>query len=217
MKKKYIILNGILCLISLSLIAQSPKQPPLGTRSATLIQSQGLNFKDLNKNGKLDAYEDWRLSNDKRAKNLLSLMSLEEKVGFMLISTARMKNDRGTEPGAAPAPITSDFNEEDQVQKNNMFTRKPLPVEMMMSAGSSKGVKDFHLRHFILRANAPAKTMADWANKLQALCEAEPLGIPAIIASNPRNHITRDASVGLSVGKNSLLNLARRIGFVCDE
>jgi beta-glucosidase len=201
MKKKYILLNGILCLISLSLIAQSPKQPQLVSRSTALIQSQGLNFKDLNKNGKLDAYEDWRLSNDKRAKNLLSLMSLEEKVGFMLISTARMKNDRGTEPGAAPAPITSDFNEEDQVQKNNMFTRKPLPVEMMMSAGTSKGVKDFHLRHFILRANAPAKTMAEWANKLQALCEAEPLGIPAIIASNPRNHITKDASVGLSVGK----------------
>jgi beta-glucosidase len=201
MKKKYILLNGILCLISLSLIAQSPKQPQLVSRSTALIQSQGFNFKDLNKNGKLDVYEDWRLSNDKRAKNLLSLMSLEEKVGFMLISTARMKNDRGTEPGAAPAPITSDFNEEDQVQKNNMFTRKPLPVEMMMSAGSSKGVKDFHLRHFILRANAPAKTMAEWANKLQALCESEPLGIPAIIASNPRNHITKDASVGLSVGK----------------
>jgi beta-glucosidase len=201
MKKKYILLNGILCLISLSLIAQSSKQPQLVSRSTALIQSQGLNFKDLNKNGKLDAYEDWRLSNDKRAKNLLSLMSLEEKVGFMLISTARMKNDRGTEPGAAPAPITSDFNEEDQVQKNNMFTRKPLLVEMMMSAGTSKGVKDFHLRHFILRANAPAKTMAEWANKLQALCEAEPLGIPAIIASNPRNHITKDASVGLSVGK----------------
>ena len=201
MKKKHILFVGILCLINLSLIAQSPKQPQLVTKSAALIQSQGLNFKDLNKNGKLDAYEDWRLSNDKRAKNLLSLMSLEEKVGFMLISTARMKNDRGTEPGAAPAPITSDFNEEDQVQKNNMFTRKPLPVEMMMSAGTSKGVKDFHLRHFILRANAPAKTMAEWANKLQALCEAEPLGIPAIIASNPRNHITKDASVGLSVGK----------------
>lgn len=201
MKKKYILLNGILCLISLSLNAQTPKQPQLGTRSAPLIQSQGLKFKDLNKNGKLDAYEDWRLPNEQRAKNLLSLMSLEEKVGFMLISTARMKNDRGTEPGAAPAPITSDFNEEDQIQKNNMFTRKPLPVEMMMSAGTSKGVKDFHLRHFILRANAPAKTMADWANKLQALCESEPLGIPAIIASNPRNHITKDASVGLSVGK----------------
>lgn len=198
---KTIQLTFILFVTNVTLYSQQPKQPQLGTRSAALIQSQGLNFKDLNKNGKLDAYEDWRLSNDKRAKNLLSLMSLEEKVGFMLISTARMKNDRGTEPGAAPAPITSDFNEEDQVQKNNMFTRKPLPVEMMMSAGTSKGVKDFHLRHFILRANAPAKTMAEWANKLQALCEAEPLGIPAIIASNPRNHITKDASVGLSVGK----------------
>jgi beta-glucosidase len=201
MKKKNLLFTGILLLTNLVSFSQPTKQPDLGTRSVVLLTSNGLKFKDLNKNGKLDAYEDWRLPDGKRAKNLLSLMSLEDKVGFMLISTARMKNDRGTEPGGAPAPITSDFNEEDQVQKNNMFTRKPLPVEMMMSAGTSKGVKDFHLRHFILRANAPAKTMADWANKLQALCESEPLGIPAIIASNPRNHITRDASLGLSVGK----------------
>ena len=42
--------------------------------------------------------------------------------------------------------------------------------------------------------------MADWANNLQALCETSRLGIPAIVASNPRNHVTVDASIGLSVG-----------------
>jgi beta-glucosidase len=64
-----------------------------------------------------------------------------------------------------------------------------------------KGVTKFHLRHFILRANTSARITAEWANKLQALCESDGLGIPAIIASNPRNHITKDASVGLSVGR----------------
>jgi beta-glucosidase len=42
--------------------------------------------------------------------------------------------------------------------------------------------------------------MAEWSNNLQALCESDRLGIPAIVASNPRNHITADASIGLSVG-----------------
>jgi beta-glucosidase len=42
--------------------------------------------------------------------------------------------------------------------------------------------------------------MAEWSNKLQTLCESEPLGIPAIVASNPRNHITANASLGTSLG-----------------
>lgn len=183
--------------------AQLSKQPQLGYRSAKLITVGALQFKDLNSNGKLDAYEDWRLSYDKRAKDLLSKMSVEEKVGFMLISTTRMQNDNPSEGGRSRESIGSGFNEQDQVQNTNMFTRKPLPVPMMMAAGTTKGVKQFHLRHFILRANAGTRTTAEWANNLQALCESDGLGIPAIVASNPRNHITKDASIGLSVGTTS--------------
>ncbi len=68
------------------------------------------------------------------------------------------------------------------------------------SAGTKKMVTEFHNRHFILRANESARITSEWANKLQELCESEPLGIPAIIASNPRNHITTNASLGTSVG-----------------
>jgi len=188
------------------------KQPFLGHRSAKLINVGKLQFKDLNRNGKLDAYEDWRLSNDARAKNLLSQMSVEQKVGFMLISTTRLKNDRSFDTQRSTDSISSDFNEEDQVQSMNMFTRKPLPLPMMMAAGTTKGVTQFHLRHFILRANASTAITAAWANKLQALCEADGLGIPAIIASNPRNHITKDASIGLSVGTTSFSTWPGELG-----
>lgn len=196
-------------------IAQSSpdkKQPLLGYRSAKLINVGKLQFKDLNKNGKLDPYEDWRLSNDARAKNLLSQMSVEQKVGFMLISTTRLKNDRSFDAQRSTDSISSDFNEEDQVQSMNMFTRKPLPLPMMMAAGTTKGVTQFHLRHFILRANASTAITAAWANKLQALCEADGLGIPAIIASNPRNHITKDASIGLSVGTTTFSTWPGELG-----
>lgn len=187
-------------------------QPKLGLRSAQILKIGSLQFKDLNKNGKLDDYEDWRLPSNTRAKDLLSKMSVEEKVGFMLISTARMQNDWSFEGPKSKNPISSGFNEEDLVQSMNMFTKKPLPVPMMMSAGTTKGVTQFHLRHFILRANVPARTMAEWANNLQALCEKDGLGIPAIIASNPRNHITKDASIGLSVGATTFSTWPGELG-----
>ncbi len=68
------------------------------------------------------------------------------------------------------------------------------------SGGTKKVVTEFHNRHFILRSNESARITAEWANKLQELCESEPLGIPAIISSNPRNNITTNASLGTSVG-----------------
>jgi beta-glucosidase len=127
-------------------------------------------------------------------------MSIEEKIGFMLISTTRLAGDFSFQQGAPKAEISSGFNEEDLIQANNMFSRKPLPFPLLTASGTTKGVNERHLRHFILRANTSAKIMAEWANNLQALCENSRLGIPAIIASNPRNHITLDASIGLSVG-----------------
>lgn len=175
---------------------QPVKQPVLGLRSVPTLKQGSLTFKDLNKNGRLDRYEDWRLSVDERSRDLLARMSLEEKVGFMLISTTRLKNDWSFQAPTNKEPITSDFNEEDLVATTNMFTRKPLPTPVMNAAGTTKAVRQYHLRHFILRANVSARMTAEWANKLQALCESDGLGIPAIIASNPRNHITKDASLG---------------------
>ena len=86
-----------ICCLLLALLMGVPslnaQQPILGYRAAKLLTIQGKQFKDLNKNGQLDPYEDWRLPADTRASNLLTQMSLEEKVGFMLISSARLKND----------------------------------------------------------------------------------------------------------------------------
>jgi beta-glucosidase len=180
--------------------AQTLKQPVLGSRSVKTLTNGGLSFKDLNKNGKLDRYEDWRLPVDTRIQDLISQMTIDEKVGYMLISTSRLAGDNSFQQGASKAEITSGFNEEDLIQEMNMFTRKPLPYPMTMAGGTTKAVTKSQLRHFILRANTSARIMADWSNNLQALCESERLGIPAIVASNPRNHITVDASIGLSVG-----------------
>ena len=185
---------------SMNSYSQKPVQPVLGHRNAEILKIDNLEFKDLNKNHKLDKYEDWRLPVDERIKDLISKMTIEEKIGFMIISTTRLAGDYSFQPNAPKAEITSGFNEEDLVQTTNMFTRKPLPNPNMAAAGTTKAVMTYNLRHFILRANTSAKIIAEWSNNLQALSESSRLGIPSIVASNPRNHITIDNSIGLSVG-----------------
>jgi beta-glucosidase len=188
-------------------------QPELQTRSAKLIQKEAFQFKDLNANGQLDPYEDWRLSPVDRAEDLLDQMTLEQKVGFMLISTIRMENEQGFGAQTGETlPIGEGFNEKDVESNVNFFTRAPLDDTFLSSAGTTKAVRDFHGRHFILRANPKVPTLVKWQNNLQALCEAQPLGIPAIIASNPRNHKTSDASVGLSLGKTAFSQWPSELG-----
>lgn len=197
-----------LCLIVLSACTNEKNteddsviQAELGYRSAKLLLQDGFQFKDLNKNDELDKYEDWRLSDEERSRDLVAKMTLEQKAGFMLISSTRLENDWSFDRPQTTDPITSGFNEVDMVREVNMFTRKPLDYPIMFAAGTTKAVTEYHERHFILRANTSTEILANWANNLQALCEGDGFGIPAIITSNPRNHITIDASVGLSVGK----------------
>jgi beta-glucosidase len=224
MKKIYTIF--VICLIvavldSCSGGKEKKPQPVLGIRSVTIIEKRGLKFKDLNKNGKLDKYEDWRLTPDERSQDLLSKMSLEEKVGFMLINSANMIGTRRAEEsqnklaasdlddGSGRAQNTGGggFGQNRNRQGTSGRTREGAAggngeriANMNSLASTAKVVKEFHNRHFILRSNESARVTAEWANKLQTLCESEPLGIPAIIASNPRNNITTNASLGTSVG-----------------
>jgi len=51
-----------------------------------IITKGGYAFKDLNRNGKLDAYEDWRKDALTRAKDLASQLSIDEIAGMMLYS-----------------------------------------------------------------------------------------------------------------------------------
>lgn len=206
--RKLLFISGITVLLAVAISCGETKtkeekitQPELGHRSAKLLEINGYQFKDLNKNGELDRYEDWRRPIEERSQDLISKMSLEQKAGFMIISSTRLENDWAFSKPQSTGPITSSFNETDAVMDVNIFTRKPLPVPNMGAAGTTKDVTEFHKRHFILRANPSPRILAEWANNLQALCESDGLGIPGIIASNPRNHINIDASIGLSVGK----------------
>lgn len=190
-------------------------QPELSSRSSDIIKQEGYQFKDLNKNGKLDKYEDWRLTIDERVADLLEKMTLEEKVGFMMISTINMGGppvERGAGGFGRNREVTSDLAEEDVINETNFFTRQPLPVPTLSVSATTKGIMERHLRHFILRANTKASTIAEWANNVQEVAESSRLGIPVLITSNPRNHVSIDNSSGLSLGETSFSKWPGELG-----
>ena len=206
----YVAILGFLLLIGASnSYGKKITQPVLGHRSVNILKIGNLEFKDLNRNGQLDKYEDWRLSPVERSADLLSKMTVEQKAGFMLINTVSMI---GAKKAEAEGLVASDFNESGGLpqgmfgaadNKGNSKAQSGIAgvlSNMSGGGGVTKFVREFNNRHFIYRMNESAKNTAEWANKLQALCESQPLGIPAIVASNPRNNITVNASLGTSAG-----------------
>jgi len=75
-----------------TLILQT-RGPVLGYTSAPILTVDGYAFKDLNRNGSLDVYEDWRKDAKTRARDLASQLTLEEICGLMLYSSAVDAND----------------------------------------------------------------------------------------------------------------------------
>src|SRR6476646_5449523 len=70
-----------------SIAAVADNQPALNARAKSIITVEGRQFKDLNANGKLDPYEDWRLTAEERSADLLSQMTPQEKAGMLMIDT----------------------------------------------------------------------------------------------------------------------------------
>ena len=71
-----------------SLVVQ-PHGPTLGyspDSGVGIITVDGLAFKDLSRNGKLEPFEDWRLTAAERARDLATRLSIEEIAGLMLYS-----------------------------------------------------------------------------------------------------------------------------------
>ena len=58
----------------------------------TILEVDGLKFKDLNKNGTLDVYEDWRQEIDARIADLLGQMTVEEEAGLLFCVNTQLAN-----------------------------------------------------------------------------------------------------------------------------
>src|SRR5471032_2491853 len=67
-------------------------QPELSQREVRELTVDGLQFKDLNHSGKLEPYENWRLTTPMRAAELIKRMTLEEKASVMMHCPAPTDN-----------------------------------------------------------------------------------------------------------------------------
>lgn len=154
-----------------------------------LLEVDGYLFKDLNGNGKLDDYEDWRLPQEVRIADLLKQMSVEEMAGLMLYSQHQ-------------AVSSSD----------NMFTLmfggtydgKSLKESNQnvwnLTDQQKQFLKNDHLRHILLTSVDSAEISAKWNNQVQSFVEGLDLGIPVNISSDPRHTPSADSEFNAGSG-----------------
>lgn len=153
------------------------QQPALEVRSKRLITVDGLSFKDLNGNGELDPYEDWRLTPAERAADLVSRMELDELVGMMLINT---RFSGYLAPDGAETSHDGALDERTIEAGTSIFATRTV-------LGSTETIERLKLRHFILRDGITPGQIATWINAMNEVAEATRLGIPVLAASNSRN------------------------------
>ena len=86
---------SLLTAVVFSGISWNSNQEKVNNEKNQIITVNGLDFKDYNNNGKLDKYEDYRLSIEDRIQDLISKMSDEEKAS-VLIGTGMPGFDQST-------------------------------------------------------------------------------------------------------------------------
>lgn len=129
----------------------------------TIIESDGYAFKDMNKNGELDPYEDWRLSYEERAMDLVSKMTIEQMSGLRI--------------NGAIGGLETDIPAMNDMDGNPIY---PQIVE--------GGVRYYIM--YPVAFGAPLNTVPACANALQATAESTELGIPMMLNCDPTTTMT---------------------------
>ncbi|MBQ2026934.1 MAG: glycoside hydrolase family 3 C-terminal domain-containing protein [Alistipes sp.] len=138
-----------------------------------ILEVDGYAFKDLNRNNKLDKYEDWRLPSEERAKDLASQLSLEEIAGLMLYSSHQ------TLPAREDGSKRGTYN-------GKPFSKSYASPEDLTDQQLKFIIED-KVRHILITKVQSPYVAAEWNNKVQALCEGLDHGIPANNSSDPRH------------------------------
>ena len=202
--KKIILVNALLLSISFSMLGQKKwSETPKGNFSVienkggltigyspksgvTILTIDGFAFKDLNKNGVLDAYEDWRKPVAERAKDLASKMTVDQMAGLMLYSRHQ----------AVPAAAGGYFG--------GTYNGKPFPESGAQAFDLSDQQKAFltsdNLRHVLMTSVENPTVSALWNNNVQALVESIGMGIPANNSSDPRHGANKDSEYNAGSG-----------------
>ena len=158
----------------------------LGYTCAPLLTVDKYAFKDLNRNGVLDPYEDWRLPAETRAKDLASQLSIEEIAGLMLYSGHQAVP--GSAYGFGGATYDGKSFAESGAQPYDLTDQQ------------KKFLTEDNLRAVLVTTVESPEVAARWNNNVQALVEGLGHGIPANNSSDPRNETAATAEFNMGAG-----------------
>ena len=151
-----------------------------------LITVDGYAFKDLNKNGALDVYEDWRLPAEQRAEDLAARLPIEEIAGMMLYSSHQSVPSKGGMFGGAT------------------YNGKPYDQSGAQASDLSDAQKKFltedNLRAVLVTTVESPAVAAAWNNNMQALVEGMGHGVPVNTSSDPRHETSATAEYNYGAG-----------------
>ena len=152
----------------------------------TIITEDKLAFKDMNRNGVLDPYEDWRLPARVRAEDLAGRLSIEEIAGMMLYSSHQSVPSAGGMFGGAT------------------YDGKPYDVSGASASDLSDAQKKFltedNLRAVLVTTVESPAIAAQWNNNMQALVEGMGHGVPVNTSSDPRHETSATAEYNYGAG-----------------
>jgi len=151
-----------------------------------IITDRGFAFKDLNRNGKLDRYEDWRLSPEERVSDLASRLSIQEIAGLMLYS------------GHQSVPARSSRFAANTFKGVSFEESGADPWEL--SDQQKNFLKYDNLRHILVTFVQSPEIAARWNNRVQGFVEGLGHGIPANNSSDPRHGTVASAEFDAGAG-----------------
>lgn len=161
-------------------IAYSPES------GVTVLTVDGYAFKDLNRNGSLEQYEDWRLPAETRAEDLASRLSIEEIAGLMLYSSHQSVPSLGGMFGGATYG-GKPFNESGATASD-------------LSDAQNKFLTEDNLRAVLVTTVESPAVAAQWNNNMQALVEGLGHGVPVNTSSDPRHETSATAEYNYGAG-----------------
>lgn len=152
------------------LVAADEAQAELGATAKEIIEVDGLKFKDLNGNGQLDVYEDWRADVEARISDLIGQMTVEEKAA-MFIHICTCGNPSGV-----------DFSDAKNLWAEEIFAE----AEMGGTTGKSMlyYIQGLGITHFLDNSNGTPEKQIEYHNAIQQMGEEGRLGIPITLSSD---------------------------------
>lgn len=151
-----------------------------------IITDKGYAFKDLNRNGSLDVYEDWRLPAEVRAQDLAEQLTIEEIAGLMLYSSHQSVPSGGGMFGGAT------YNGKPYAQSGADAAD--------LSDAQKKFLKEDNLRAVLVTTVESPEVAARWNNNMQAFVEGLGHGVPSNTSSDPRHETTATAEYNYGAG-----------------